>query len=100
MRAQFRITPNALEDLKSIAHYTRMKWGNAQRAKYLRDLDSQFCWLAENPHLGKHRKDIVEGYYSFPQGSHVIFYLIHEDGIDIIGVPHQEMDILNYFDEQ
>jgi toxin ParE1/3/4 len=35
---------------------------------------------------------------SYPQGSHVIFYLVREDGIDVIGVPHQCMDMVGYFD--
>lgn len=29
---------------------------------------------------------------------HLIFYKITQNGIDIIGVPHQSMDILSYFD--
>tara|TARA_R100000005_G_C4914141_1_gene150455 strand:+ start:371 stop:679 length:309 start_codon:yes stop_codon:yes gene_type:complete len=40
---------------------------------------------------------VAEGYYSFPQGEHVVFYLIGGEGIDIIGIPHKEMDIITYF---
>jgi len=29
----------------------------------------------------------------------VIFYLIGTDAIDIIGVPHKQMDVLGYFIE-
>jgi plasmid stabilization system protein ParE len=32
-----------------------------------------------------------------PQGSHLIFYLIGADAIDIIGVPHKQMDMPGYF---
>jgi len=32
-----------------------------------------------------------------PQGSHVIFYLIGTNTIDIIGVPHKHMDVLGHF---
>lgn len=63
----------------------------------MRAMESRFAWLAEDPTRGRHRPDVREGYYSFPQGSHVVFYLQREAGIDIIGVPHQRMDILNYF---
>ena len=45
----------------------------------------------------KHRRDIADGYYCFPEGSHLIFYLIGKDVIDIIGVPHKQMDVLGYF---
>ncbi|MGC4054276.1 MAG: type II toxin-antitoxin system RelE/ParE family toxin [Paludibaculum sp.] len=46
---------------------------------------------------GKHRPDIAEGYYCFPEGSHLIFYLIGTDAIDVIGVPHKQMDVPAYF---
>lgn len=98
MNRTFNVTPRAGEDLKSIGRYTLKKWNKAQRDKYLREIDKKFQWLANKPKLGKHRKDVKKGYYSFPQGSHVIFYIIFEDRIDIIGVPHKNMDILNYFD--
>jgi toxin ParE1/3/4 len=65
------------------------QWGKHQRSTYLKALEKRFDWLAENPQLGKHRTDVAEGYYSFPQGQHVIFYLISEKCIDIIGNPTQ-----------
>ena len=80
-------------------HYTRREWGEAQRALYMRALDDRFRWLAAQPRSGKHRPDIREGYYCFPQGSHLIFYLIGADVIDIIGVPHKRMDALGHFSE-
>ncbi len=98
MTTSFRVTPRALEDLKNIGAYTLDVWGKAQRDTYLRAIDKRFQWLASHPKRGKHRTDIENGYYSFPQGSHVIFYIIQNDGIDIIGIPHKNMDILNYFE--
>jgi toxin ParE1/3/4 len=49
--------------------------------------------------MGKHRIDISEGYYSFPEGQHVVFYLIGSNSIDIIGIPHKAMDTISYFHE-
>jgi toxin ParE1/3/4 len=40
---------------------------------------------------------VQEGYYSYPQGAHVVFYLRHRGGIDMIGIPRQRMDVMNYF---
>lgn len=97
--ADFRITPRARDDLLNIGRYTLRMWGRTQRNIYLRNLDKRFQWLADHPRLGKHRADIQEGYYSFLEGSHLIFYIIREGGIDIIGIPHQNMDIENYFNE-
>jgi toxin ParE1/3/4 len=94
---RFRVTPRARDDLKKIGRYTERQWGKHQRSTYLKALEKRFSWLAENPKLGKHRSDVAEGYYSFPQGEHVIFYLISEKDIVIIGIPHKEMDIIAYF---
>jgi toxin ParE1/3/4 len=93
----YRVTPRALEDLKNIGRYTEQQWGKRQRNTYLRALEKRFSLLAENPQLGKHRTDVAEGYYSFPEGEHVVFYMIGEESIDIIGIPHKEMDIITYF---
>ncbi len=97
MKPAFRLTPRASADLKNIARYTRQQWGEAQRETYMRALDARFRWLAEHPRSGKHRPDIADGHYSFPEGSHLIFYLIGADAIDIIGVPHRQMDVPAYF---
>ena len=94
---KFRITPRARDDLKNIGRYTERQWGKSQRNVYLQDFEKRFHWLAENPRLGKHRPDVTAGYYSYPQGQHVIFYLIGQGGIELIGIPHKERDIISYF---
>jgi len=88
-----RVTPRAFEDLKTIGRYTLRQWGRQQRNAYLRGLDARFAWLAEHPLLGRARDELTPGYRSFRHEAHVIFYQIRADGIDIIGVPHQAMDI-------
>ena len=93
----FRITPRAAKDLRSIGRYTEQTWSRKQRDAYLRALDQRFSWLARNPNAGRARPDIKAGYFSFPQGAHLIFYLARKDGIDIIGVLHRRMDVLGYF---
>jgi len=60
-------------------------------------LEQRIQLLANNPHLGLRRDGVANDYFSLPYGKHVIFYLIRKGGIDIIGIPHQEMDILEYF---
>ncbi len=92
-----RVTPRARDDLKNIGRYTEQTWNKAQRNLYLKQLENRLFWLADNPQLGRHRTEIHGGYYSFPEGQHVIFYLFDENAIYIIGIPHKEMDILNYF---
>lgn len=93
----FRITPRARDDLKNIGRYTQKTWGKAQRDKYLLDMDQRFDWLSKRPEVGRIRDDIAQEHYCYSQGSHLIFYTISDDFISIIGVVHQDMDVINYF---
>lgn len=85
-----------MQDSRTIARHSLRTWGSTQRERYLRAIDRRFSWLAENPGLGRPRADIKAGYHSYPQGVHLIFYLVREDGIDSIGVPDQRMDVEAY----
>ena len=87
----------ARSDLEAIWLYTFREWGVEQADSYLQSLFSRFSWLAENPALGRKRDDIKTGYFCFPEGRHLIFYIIKNNTIDIIGVPHQSMDIVDQF---
>lgn len=95
--SEFKITPRAQDDLKSIGRYTLDTWGKSQRDKYLREMVQRFEWLAKRPNVGRIREDIAHGYHCYSQGSHLIFYTISEGFISIIGVVHQDMDVVNYF---
>lgn len=97
MTPRHRITPRAFEDIKNIGRYTLRQWGRSQRDVYLRRLDARFAWLAENPQAGRRRDEIAPGYRSFAHEAHIVFYLISDNAIDIIGVPHQAMDIPAHF---
>ncbi|WP_299752118.1 type II toxin-antitoxin system RelE/ParE family toxin [uncultured Tateyamaria sp.] len=92
--AEYRLTPRALYDLDAIADYSLDRWGPRQTEDYLRQLADRFQWLAENPSVAHTRDDVADGYRSFPEGKHVIFYLVmSEEEIAAIGVPHSAMDV-------
>ena len=92
-----RVTPRALADLDAIAGWSLRQWGEDRTEIYLRDLSDRFGWLAANPQLGRDRAEVGAGYRSFPQGRHVVFYVAFPEGIAIIGVPHQAMDVNSHF---
>ena len=96
MTPSYSLRALAQEDLEEIWLYTYEEWGDDQADKYLDLLFSRFTWLAENPLLGKKRDDIKAGYYCFPEGMHRVFYTLTKNGIDIIGIPHQSMDVINH----
>ena len=93
MTAQFRLTGRAAADLGETANYTIQTWGPAQKEDYLRSLKERFEWLARIPFAGREQKDVHPGYRSFPEGSHIIFYIVRDEYVDIIGIPHKSMDI-------
>ena len=64
--------------------YTYCVWGEKQADKYVSALYHRFEWFADQPILGKSRPDIKTGYYCYLQGSHLIFYTLNKDSINII----------------
>ena len=92
-----RLTPRALKDLDTIADYTLATWGERQTEEYLAELQQRFEWLAQHPDAGRLRAEIRDGFHSYPQGAHVIFYMVEPDHIAVIGIPHGSMDIEAYF---
>ena len=98
MTPGYRVRQSAEADLEKIWLHTFQEWGDEQADIYTRSLLARFAWLAENPRAGKPRGDVKPGYYSFPEGMHVVFYTISEEGLDIIGIPHQSMDVISYLD--
>lgn len=95
--ARFLLSEAAQQDILSIRNYTRETWGAAQTSLYLSELKQRLEWLAENPALGKKRDEIKEGYHSFPQGRHIIFYRLCKDDIEVIGIVHLSEDIDAHF---
>ncbi len=96
MKQTYSIRALALADLEKIWLYSLEEWGFEQADIYSNSLISRFEWLSRNPYTGKDREDIKNGYYCFPEGMHLVFYKMTKYGIDIIGIPHQSMDVTNH----
>jgi len=97
--SKYTLSPRAKQDIADIRKYTKEKWGSEQTKQYLSLLRNTMRGLSENPDLGKNRDDVKEGYRSFPEGKHIIFYRQVKDRIEILGIPHQSMDISSHFDK-
>ena len=96
MTSTYSIRALARTDLEQIWLFTFEEWGLEQADKYLNSLFSGFELLSRNPYTGKDREDIKNGYYCFPEGMHLVFYIMTECGIDIIAIPHQNMDVVSH----
>lgn len=91
--AQFQLSKEAKNDLRSIAIFTDNRWGREQRNLYIKQLDDAFFMLTQNPNLGISCDYIRDGYRKFPQGSHIIFYkrTVKSD-ILVVRILHKSMD--------
>lgn len=58
----------------------------------MENLRDRFEFLVEHPELGKNRDEVKQGYYSYFEGSHTIYYKIIDGKIAIIDVLHQSME--------
>jgi toxin ParE1/3/4 len=95
----FRLTELAKQDLRSIGRYTQVVWGKEQRNLYLAKIDSVFHLLSQEPQRGKACDDIRPGYRKYHVGRHLIFYRQSIEGLEIVRILHDRMDIEAYFDD-
>jgi toxin ParE1/3/4 len=96
MTAAYGLRTLAREDLESIWRYTLEQWGPEQAERYLGAMFTCFEDLVADPRLGRERGAAKPGYWSFPQGRHVVFYVIGESRIEVIGIVHQSADVGGY----
>lgn len=94
--SKYKLTLLAENDIKEIWYYSVNRWGEKQAEKYIRQLEKRFEWLATNPESGIKRDDVKVGYCSYYEEKQTIFYRIVNDGIVVIGVPHQNEDVTRH----
>ena len=73
--------------------------GREQRNRYLARLDACFHLLAREPHRGHACDDIRLGYRKYHVGRHLIFYRESPEGVKIIRILHDRMDIETHLDD-
>jgi toxin ParE1/3/4 len=89
---RFVLSPLARADLGQIWDYTEQRWGLDQAETYLRRLQTVIEAVAADPNRGRRCDEIRPGYRKHPAGSHVLFYRLLPDGIDIVRILHRRMD--------
>jgi toxin ParE1/3/4 len=92
MTGRFVLSPRAQTDLEEIWDYTVARWGLDQAETYTRQLWECIKAVAARPSIGRECADLRPGYYKLPSGSHVLFYRLITDGIDIVRILHERMD--------
>jgi toxin ParE1/3/4 len=92
----FLISQRAQRDLEGIWDYTAEHWNLVQAEIYLRGIWTAIQTVTADPRIGRTADDVRPGYRRYSVGSHVIFYRITQDGIDVVRVLHSHMDFDNH----
>lgn len=93
----YRLTPAAQRDLSDIWDYTEEHWDARQAETYTGELRAAIERVAEQPERGSPCDDVRINYRRYPVGSHLIFYIETELGINVVRVLHQRMDPTRHF---
>lgn len=89
---RYVLSPLAQADLEAIWDYTAETWGAVQAEAYVRQVMESIKHVASNPSLGRNCDHVRRGYRRFATGSHVVFYRLSGDLIDVVRILHQRMD--------
>jgi toxin ParE1/3/4 len=71
--------------------------GPDQAELYLREIGQRVEAVAAQPTIGRACPELRAGYYRYPSGSHVLFYRVTSEGIDIVRVLHERIDFSRHF---
>ena len=100
----YRKTPNlelsgpARDDIEDIAHYTYLKYGEAQVDVYLQILNGRMALIAQDPTIGHRRDDLPKHYRALQAGKHVIVYRTINNTINVARILHGSMDFKKHID--
>ena len=83
----------AEQDLLEIWLYSFQNWGARQADSYLDELSEAMALLAEQPLICRERREFVPPVRIHHHAHHLIVYLAEVDGINLIRVLHESMDI-------
>jgi toxin ParE1/3/4 len=98
---RYKISIEAQIDLENIWLHTFETWSIEQADRYFNLILDEIEYISENPNSGKDCNDLRKGYYRSKVKSHFIFYKVNskENGIEIIRILHQKMDVENRLDD-
>lgn len=96
MRAlPYILSKKANSDLDDIWYYTVRTWSAEQANRYYNLIFDEINYICTNPESGKPIGHIRKGYRMSKVKSHLIFYKVVNNTIEIIRILHERMDIKN-----
>lgn len=92
--------PSARLDLREIWDFIAAQDGVEPADRFTAFMEEKCRLIADTPHIGRARDDLVSGLRTFPTGDYVIAYHETEYGIDVLGVIHAARDFPTLFRPQ
>lgn len=93
MSRNAELRPRARLDLGEIWRYTADRWDRRQADLYVGRLIQTIDDLRSPGRRTRTRDAIHPGLRSVKTGSHLIFFLMSEDGVDVVRILHERMDL-------
>ena len=91
--ARYHVTKKAVADLADIWNYTFTTWSEKQADIYYKMLLDTCEELAAKPTVGKSYEEVLPGLFGKRAGSHLIFYRIVLEEIEVLRFLHSKMDL-------
>jgi toxin ParE1/3/4 len=88
------ISKKAVSDLEEIWLYTVEKWSVAQADRYYSQVFDEIDYICKNINSGKPMDHVRKGYRASKIKSHLIFYRVINDTVEIVRILHERMDIV------
>jgi len=89
----YSLSEKAAEDVSGIYEYTILHFGLEQARTYLLGLQERFEALAVQPDLGLSVDSLAPGLRRSKYESHIVFYFAKVNGVRIVRVLHEAMDV-------
>ena len=91
----FVISKIAVSDLEDIWLYTVGNWSVEQADRYYNLIFDEVNFICRNINTGKSIEHVRKGYRASKVKSHLIFFRVKNDTVEIIRILHEQMDIKN-----
>ena len=90
---RYILSPKAKADLSEIWDYGADHWGVDRATDYIRDIQRAIEHAAAHPLRGRACDEVRAGYFKVSVGSHLLFYRLVDDVLDVVRVLHQRRDV-------
>ena len=94
--SKYVLSPQAQKSIRKIKSDSIKRFRRARTTLYLQHIQLIMQEIADNPSKGEDRATIKAGYFSVSVNSHIIFYRVVDNVVQVIDVLHKRMDHMRH----